>query len=149
MKKKIERYLTCINNIAKSGIGDDLFEAFFADEEPVKKKPAAVAVEPTTAAPEPPKPAVKKTNRKKSSVKKTPAKKATSAPPKAESELSEKEKEKEKEKPQFQHTPALLELAQQNDKGDATEKIESDSTEATVGEKVISFGCEHFSLRLN
>lgn len=122
-----------------------MFEAFFADEEPVKKKPAAVAIEPTTAAPEPPKPAVKKTNRKKSSVKKTPAKKATSAPPKAESELSEKEKEKEKEKPQFQHTPALLELAQQNDKGDTTDKIESDSTEATVGEKVILFECEHFS----
>lgn len=104
------------------GIGDDLFEAFFADDEPEKKKPAPApaTIEATSTAPvEPPKPAVKKTGSKKTSTKKTSTKKTSTASPPKETETSEK-----KDKPQFPHTPALLELAQQTvtDK-DSTEKI--------------------------
>lgn len=117
----------------RTGIGDDLFEAFFADDEPEKKKPAPVIVEATSAAPvEPAKPAVKKTTTKKTITKKTPIKKATTAAPQ-----KEQSETIEKEKPQFPHTPALLELAQQNaaDKenaeknGDSTEKNGGESTE--------------------
>lgn len=108
-----------------AGIGDDLFEAFFADDEPEKKKPAPVAIEVTSAAPEPPKPAVKKTATKKTAVKKTPTKKTPQAPAKESTETAEKEK------PQFQHTPALLELAQHTaaDKEQAEKAGESESTE--------------------
>lgn len=107
------------------GIGDDLFEAFFADDEP---SPSAQKKKPTTAAPEPAKPAVKKTNKRKSNVKKTTAtKKTTAAPPKPTESA-----EKDEEKPQFQHTPALLELAQQNadEKVSSAEKTDSNSTES-------------------
>lgn len=110
------------------GIGDDLFEAFFADDEP---SPAAQKKKPTTAAPEtvePAKPAVKKTNKRKSNVKKTTAtKKTTAAPPKPTEPA-----EKDEEKPQFQHTPALLELAQQNadEKVSSAEKTDSNSTDS-------------------
>lgn len=109
------------------GIGDDLFEAFFADDEPAptaqKKKPTAA---PEVA--EPAKPAVKKTNKRKSNVKKTTAtKKVTAAPPKPTESA-----EKDEEKPQFAHTPALLELAQQNadEKVSSAEKTDSNSTES-------------------
>lgn len=81
------------------GIGDDLFEAFFADEEPEKKKKpeAAADDEPTS------KPAVKKTNKKK---RVTSTKKTTSTTAKPETS-------------EFQHTPALLDLAAQSDKKDS------------------------------
>lgn len=108
------------------GIGDDLFEAFFADDEP---SPTAQKKKPTTPAPvEPAKPAVKKTNKRKSNVKKTTAtKKTTAAPPKPTESV-----EKDEEKPQFQHTPALLELAQQNadEKVSSAEKIDSNPTDS-------------------
>lgn len=111
------------------GIGDDLFEAFFADDEP---SPSAQKKKPTTAAPEvsvePAKPAVKKTNKRKTNVKKTTStKKVTAAPPKPAESV-----EKDEEKPQFQHTPALLELAQQNadEKVNSAEKTDSNSTES-------------------
>lgn len=78
-------------------IGDDLFEAFFADEEPQKKKKPETAAADEEATP---KPATKKTNKKKrvTSTKKTTP---TTAKP---------------ETPEFQHTPALLDLAQQSEK---------------------------------
>lgn len=79
-------------------IGDDLFEAFFADEEPEKKKkPEVVAADEEAT----PKPATKKTNKKK---RVTSIKKATSTA--------------KPETPEFQHTPALLDLAQQSEKKD-------------------------------
>lgn len=122
-----------------SGIGDDLFEAFFADDEPVKKKPAPVTVEATSAAApvEPPKPAVKKTSTKKTSTKKTASKKTTTAAPPKPTESAEKEKEK----PQFPHTPALLELAQQTTADKDTAEKTGESTEKNVDstEKVFFF----------
>lgn len=117
---------------------DLIYSFFYGLDEDGGDSAAAVAVEATTAAlVEPAKPAVKTTNRTESSVKKTSTKKATLAPTKDDAVEIEDEKEKEKEKSQFQHTLALLELDQQNNKADTKEKNESDSTEATVGEKVI------------
>lgn len=106
-----------------AGIGDDLFEAFFADDEPKppKKKPA-----PTTAAPVTVKPAAKKPPPKRKAPAKKTATKKTPA-------VAAKPIESEKEKPQFQHTPALLELAQQNDdKAETPVKIEDSSQKVTL-----------------
>lgn len=105
-----------------------MFEAFFADDEPAKKKPAPVTVEATSAAApvEPPKPAVKKTNTKKKVTKKTPSKKTTTAAPPKPTETADKEK------PQYPHTPALLELAQQTTADKDTAEKTGDSTEKNV-----------------
>lgn len=107
-----------------SGFGDDLFEAFFADDEPPKKKkPAAVAVETVAAAAEPAKPATKKTTVKKTPVKKTTVKKtATAAPVTQKVQAAEQSLD-------LQHTPALLELAQQNDKKDSEPNSETNKME--------------------
>lgn len=107
-----------------SGFGDDLFEAFFADDEPPKKKkPAAVAVETVAAAAAPAKPATKKTTVKKTPVKKTTVKKtATVAPVTQKVQAAEQELD-------LQHTPALLELAQQNDKKDSEPTSETNKME--------------------
>lgn len=126
-----------LNEIEKMslGIGDDLFEAFFADDEPT---PTAQKKKPTTAAPEvavPAKAATKKTTKRKSNIKKTQAtKKTTVAPPKPTESA-----EKEEEKPQFQHTPALLELAQQNtdEKAPTAEKSDANVTDVKVSGVVI------------
>lgn len=111
-----------------SGFGDDLFEAFFADDEaPKKKKPAAVAVEnvaaAAAAADTPAKPATKKTIVKKTAVKKTTVKKTVTAAP-----ATEKVQAAEQTL-DLQHTPALLELAQQNDKKDAEPTGETNKME--------------------
>lgn len=117
-----------------------MFEAFFADDEPSttaqKKKPATTAapVEVTSAAPaKSTKPASKKTSTKR----KTTVKKVIKKPTEASAKPADSA-EKVDEKPQFQHTPALLELANQSgeDKLSSAEKLESDSTE--VPEKVSS-----------
>lgn len=136
--------------IWNTGIGDDLFEAFFADDEPApssqKKKPATTAAPVEVASAATPaksaKPASKKTTTKRKTAVKKVIKKTTPAPPKpAESA------EKEDEKPQFQHTPALLELAQQSsdEKLSSAEKLESDSTE--VPQKVSSTILTQFSFQ--
>lgn len=137
--KKLNRTVNKQNGI---GIGDDLFEAFFADEEAEpaqKKKPSTTAapVEVTSAAPV--KPAVKKsTIKRKTPVKKTVSKKTTTATPPKPTESAEKDDDKDNEKgdekPQFQHTPALLELAQQS----TEEKISSGEKLDSATEKVRS-----------
>lgn len=105
-----------------------MFEAFFADDEPEKKKPAPATIEATSTTPvEPPKPAVKKTGTKKTSTKKTSTKKTSTAAPPKETGTSEK-----KEKPQYPHTPALLELAQQTATDKDTSEKTKDSTEKVV-----------------
>lgn len=112
------------------GIGDDLFEAFFADDEPApaaqKKKPAVAASEVVAPA----KPVTKKTNKRKSNVKKTTATKKTPVAPPKPTESAEKGEEK----PEFPHTPALLELAQQtaDEKLPVIEKIDGNVTEIKV-----------------
>lgn len=112
------------DDFALLGVGDDLFEAFFSDDTPAKKKtkptvetpvvatvaatPAATVVE-TVAAVEEAKPTVTKAKpAKKSSIKKAAVKKPVAVA------SVEKVSEVSAEKPQspFQHTPALLELAQ-------------------------------------
>lgn len=143
MTSKIDNNYVGIVLKKTAGIGDDLFEAFFADDEPVTKKPAAAAVtvEATTAAPvEPAKPAVKKTGTKKTSTKKTTTKKTTTSTPPKETETVDKEK------PQFPHTPALLELAQHTAGDKDTAEKTSDSTEKLTDstEKVELLLYHHF-----
>lgn len=117
-----------------------MFEAFFADDEPEKKKkkpaepavpvsPAAAVAEivATPAAVEPAKPAVKKTSVKKTTVKKTvtPSKKVTVVTSTEQIEASSSVSPTLG----FQHTPALLELAQTSDKKD-TEPTKTENTQA-------------------
>lgn len=120
------------DDFALLGVGDDLFEAFFSDDTPKKKKTkptdapaaavAAVAAEPVVAAVVAPiatvaEPIVEKVEEVKPTVSK-PAKKPSVKKPSVKKPAAVASAESaEKPKLPFQHTPALLELAQSNKKG--------------------------------
>lgn len=126
------------------GVGGDLLEAFFPDDEPAKKKvkpteapivpapnvPAVVAADEAAAAAaaavEEVKPVATKTKpAKKSSAKKPAAKKPAIVAPAEDVPVAVEKAPLGS----FQHTPALLQLAQSNKKGTIEESVKSEENE--------------------